>query len=149
MTKDHSDISDILEPQSTINVYPEEVRPVGETLIMSLQHVIAMFGATALAPILMGFDPNVSIFFSGVATLLFYIIVGGKVPSYLGSSFSFISIVIAVTGYSGIGPNTNISFALSGIIAAGIFYAFVGLVVMLTGYKWINWLLPDVVTGTK
>ena len=57
-----------------------------------------MFGATVLAPILMGFDPNVSILFSGVATLIFFVVTGGRVPSYLGSSFAFIGPVLAATG---------------------------------------------------
>ena len=57
-----------------------------------------MFGATVLAPILMGFDPNVAILFSGIATLIFFVVTGGRVPSYLGSSFAFIGPVLAATG---------------------------------------------------
>ena len=71
---------------------------------MGVQHVIAMFGATVLAPILMGFDPNIAILMSGVGTLIFFFITGGKVPSYLGSSFAFIGVVIAATAYAGKGP---------------------------------------------
>ena len=56
-----------------------------------------MFGATVLAPILMGFDPNIAILMSGIGTLVFFLITGGKVPSYLGSSFAFIGVVIAAT----------------------------------------------------
>ena len=59
-----------------------------------------MFGATVLAPLLMGFDPNVAILFSGIGTLIFFVAVGGRVPSYLGSSFAFIAVVIAATGYA-------------------------------------------------
>lgn len=59
-------------------IYPESMLPPGRTVLIGMQHVIAMFGATALAPILMGFDPNVSIFFSGIGTLLFFIIVGQR-----------------------------------------------------------------------
>jgi xanthine/uracil permease len=72
-----------------------------------VQHVIAMFGATVLAPILMGFDPNIAVLMSGVGTLLFYIVTGGRVPSYLGSSFAFIGVVIAATGYAGKGLTLN------------------------------------------
>src|SRR5207249_1061578 len=89
-------------------ILPEERLPLGQTLIVGLQHVVAMFGATVLAPLLMGFDPNVSILFSGAGTLIFFLLVGGRVPSYLGSSFSFIAVVIAATGYAGQGPNPNI-----------------------------------------
>ena len=60
------------------------------TTVMGVQHVIAMFGATVLAPLLMGFDPNIAILMSGIGTLIFFVITGGKVPSYLGSSFAFI-----------------------------------------------------------
>ncbi|MEI7866532.1 MAG: solute carrier family 23 protein [Candidatus Methylumidiphilus sp.] len=129
-------------------IYPETVLPLGENLIAGFQHVIAMFGSTALAPILMGFDPNVSVFFSGIATLIFFVVVGGKVPSYLGSSFSFISIIIGVTGYSGIPPNNNISIALGGIIATGVLYSIVGLFIIWVGHKWIESFMPPVITGT-
>ena len=91
---------------------PDEQLPAGLTLVAGLQHVVAMFGATALAPLLMGFDPNVSILFSGLATLLFLAIVGGKVPSYLGSSFAFIGPVLVATGATA-GSSTRTSPAHS------------------------------------
>jgi len=100
-----------------------------------------------LAPLLMGFDPNVAILFSGIGTLIFFIAVGGHVPSYLGSSFSFIAVVIAATGYAGSGPNVNLPVALGGIVACGALYAAIGLVVMKIGYAWIERLMPPVVTG--
>ena len=128
-------------------VMPDERLPTGQTIIAGLQHVVAMFGATVLAPILMGFDPNVAIFFSGIGTLIFFAVVGGRVPSYLGSSFSFIAVVIAATAYAGSGPNANIGVALGGIVAAGAVYAVIGLVVMQAGYAWIEKLMPPVVTG--
>ena len=65
---------------------------IPQTAAMGVQHVIAMFGATVLAPLLMGFDPNVAILMSGVGTLIFFVVVGGRVPSYLGSSFAFIGL---------------------------------------------------------
>ena len=128
-------------------VAPDERLPAGQTVVMGLQHVVAMFGATVLAPLLMGFDPNVAILFSGIGTLLFFAAVGGRVPSYLGWSFSFIAVVIAATGYAGSGPNANIAVALGGIVAAGVAYAIVGLVVMKVGYAWIETLMPPVVPG--
>jgi putative pyrimidine permease RutG len=87
---------------------PDERLPWPQTAVMGVQHVIAMFGATVLAPILMGFDPNVAILMSGIGTLIFFLVTGGKVPSYLGSSFAFIGVVIAATAYAGPGPNPNI-----------------------------------------
>jgi len=128
-------------------IAPDERLPLGATLALGVQHVVAMFGATVLAPLLMGFDPNVAILFSGVGTLIFFVAVGGRVPSYLGSSFSFIAVVIAATGYGGSGPNANLPLALGGIIAAGALYAAIGLVVMKAGYAWIERLMPPVVTG--
>ena len=83
-------------------IYPEDKLPLVPSVLSAMQHVLAMFGATVLGPLLMGFNPNTAILFSGVATLLFYVIVGGKIPSYLGSSFSFIAAVIAATSYSGL-----------------------------------------------
>ena len=114
---------------------------------MGLQHVVAMFGATVLAPLLMGFDPNIAILMSGVGTLLFFLVVRGRVPSYLGSSFAFISVVIAATGYAGVGPNGNLPVALGGIIACGVVYVLIGLLVNAVGTGWIERLMPPVVTG--
>ena len=69
-------------------VAPDERLPTGQTVAMGVQHVVAMFGSTILAPILMGFDPNMAVLMSGIGTLIFFAIVGGRVPSYLGSSFA-------------------------------------------------------------
>ncbi|MCA0424808.1 MAG: NCS2 family nucleobase:cation symporter [Proteobacteria bacterium] len=128
-------------------VMPDEKLPAAQTLIAGLQHVVAMFGATVLAPILMGFDPNVAIFFSGIATLLFFVMTGGRLPSYLGSSFAFIGVVLAASGFKGGGPNPNIAVALGGIIFCGFVYALIGLIVQSIGTRWIEKLLPPVVTG--
>ena len=84
---------------------------------------------------------------SGVGTLLFFALVGGRVPSYLGSSFAFIGLVIAVTGYSGSGPNPNIPVALGGIVACGVVYVALGAIVSAVGTRWIEALMPPVVTG--
>ena len=127
---------------------PDERLPWGQTALMGVQHVIAMFGATVLAPILMGFDPNLAILMSGIGTLIFFLITGGKVPSYLGSSFAFIGVVIAATAYAGKGPNTNIGLALGGIIACGLVYLLIGLLVQAIGTGWIERFMPPVVTGS-
>ena len=126
---------------------PDERLPWPQTAAMGVQHVIAMFGATVLAPILMGFDPNLAIFMSGIGTLIFYFVTGGQVPSYLGSSFAFIGVVIAATGYAGQGPNANIGVALGGIIFCGLLYALIGAIVQAVGTGWIERLMPPVVTG--
>jgi putative pyrimidine permease RutG len=123
-------------------IAPDERLPWGGTVVMGAQHVMAMFGATVLAPVLMGFDPNLSIFFSGVGTLIFFAITGGRVPSYLGSSFAFIGPVLAVTAAGG-----SVAQALGGIVAAGFVYALIGLLVHLSGAGWIDRLMPPLVTG--
>lgn len=139
------------KPSATLQsggvIGPDERLPWPSTTVMGVQHLIAMFGATVLAPILMGFDPNVAILMSGVGTLIFFLITGGKVPSYLGSSFAFIGVVIAASGYTGPGPNANIGVALGGIIACGVVYTLIGVLVQAIGTLWIEKLMPPVVTG--
>ncbi|MBR8348221.1 solute carrier family 23 protein [Burkholderia ambifaria] len=128
-------------------VGPDERLTWPQMVAMGVQHVVAMFGSTVLAPLLMGFDPNLCIFMSGIGTLLFFVLVGGRVPSYLGSSFAFIGLVIAVTGYGGSGPNPNIAVALGGIVACGVVYVALGALVQAIGTRWIETLMPPVVTG--
>lgn len=128
-------------------VAPDETLPFGQTVIMGFQHAVAMFGATVLMPLLMGLDPNLSILMSGVGTLLFFVITGGRVPSYLGSSAAFVGVVIAVTGFTGQGLNPNLGVALGGIIACGLIYTLIGVVVMKAGTRWIEKMMPPVVTG--
>jgi putative pyrimidine permease RutG len=128
-------------------IMPDERLPWGQTIVSGLQHSVAMAGATIIAPLLMGFDPNLALLFSGVGTLIFFVVVGGRVPSYLGSSFSFIAVVIAASGYSGQGPNPGIDVALGGIVAAGVLYGIIALIVMVIGIAWVEHLMPPVVTG--
>lgn len=134
-------------------VAPDERLSWPKNIAMGAQHVVAMFGSTVLAPLLMGFDPNVAILMSGIGTLIFFLFVGGRVPSYLGSSFAFIGGVVAVTGYAGGGANPNIGVALGAIIACGLAYTLIGLVVWAIGARsgggagWIEALMPPVVTG--
>ncbi|MCC3308431.1 solute carrier family 23 protein [Psychrobacter sanguinis] len=124
-----------------------EYLPPGKSVMLGVQHTFAMFGATVLAPLLMGFDVNLAILMSGICTILFFIITGGRMPSYLGSSFAFIGPVIAATAYAGSGPNTNLNVALGAIMVCGIIYALVGLLVMKVGTNWIEKLMPPIVTG--
>ncbi|WP_353151774.1 solute carrier family 23 protein [Pollutimonas bauzanensis] len=134
-------------------VQPDECLSWPQNIAMGAQHVVAMFGSTILAPLLMGFDANVAILMSGVGTLVFFLFVGGRVPSYLGSSFAFIGGVIAVTGYAGAGANANIGVALGAIIACGLVYTLIGLLVWWMNARsggaaeWINRWMPPVVTG--
>ncbi|MPW45382.1 solute carrier family 23 protein [Acinetobacter guerrae] len=129
-------------------VATDEYLPPAQSAVLGIQHAFAMFGSTVLAPLLMGFNPNLAILMSGICTILFFLMTGGRVPSYLGSSFAFIGVVAAATGHiTGSGANPNISVALGGIVACGVIYAIIGFMVMLTGTRWIEKLMPPVVTG--
>src|SRR3989442_7267015 len=109
-------------------IAPDERPPWGQSIFLGLQHVLAMFGATVLAPIIMGFDPNTAIFFSGIGTIIFFLVVGGRVPSYLGSSFSLFAAIIPATAYSGKGLTQRIDVALGGFTIAAEVYAIIGLI---------------------
>lgn len=124
--------------------YPEDRIPFARLVPMGLQHVVAMFGATVLAPLLMGFNPQVALFFSGIGTLLFIVVTGFKVPSYLGSSFAFIGPVLAVTG----GDASKVPLALCGVVGAGILYSIAAVITIRWGSAWIDRLMPPVVTGS-
>ncbi|MEU4576441.1 MULTISPECIES: solute carrier family 23 protein [Nonomuraea] len=111
------------------------------------QHVVAMFGATFVFPLVMGLDPNVAIMMSGVATILFLLIVKGKVPSYLGTSASFVGGVLAVRALFG-GDTAGADAIVTGaILVAGLVLALVGLAVHFLGVRVINRVFPPVVTG--
>ena len=88
--------------------------PVARAIPLGIQHVMSMFGATVLVPILTGLSPSLAIMCSGIGTILYLLITRGKIPSYLGSSFAFISPILVVSAASGLDA------ALSGIVAAGI-----------------------------
>jgi len=112
------------------------------TIGVGIQHIAAMFGATFLVPIITGFSPSTTLFFSGVGTLIFLTLTKNKVPSYLGSSFAFLAPIAAAMTSGGM------AVALGGVVATGIILAVVGLAVNAVGIDWINWLLPPVVTGS-
>src|SRR5256885_12359905 len=123
-------------------VYPEDRLPWPQTILLGVQHVMAMFGATVLVPLILGFNPNTVIFFSGVATLIFLVVTGRKVPSYLGSSFSFLGAVLAIQG----GSTSHHDLAYGGVvIARGVYFLIRGGVPLL-GVHAIRLLLPPGVT---
>ena len=128
-------------------VAPDERLGWGKMFGLGAQHVVAMFGATFLVPLITGFPIPATLFFSGVGTLLFLLITGNKLPSYLGSSFAFISPVLAST-IVGADGTKDIGKALFGIMLTGILLAIVGAAVHLAGSHWIDVLMPPVMTGT-
>jgi NCS2 family nucleobase:cation symporter-2 len=122
-------------------VKPDERLAWPATIGLGLQHVVAMFGATFLVPLITGFPPTTTLFFSGVGTILFLLITRNRLPSYLGSSFAFLAPIGAATASEGQGG------ALFGIVAVGVMLALVGLLVTFTGTGWIDVLMPPVVAG--
>lgn len=123
-------------------VLPHQRLSWGRTTGIGFQHVVAMFGATFLVPLLTGFPPNTTLFFTAIGTVLFFLVTAGKIPSYLGSSFALIAPILAVS--STLGP----SYALGGIVVTGAALALVGIIVHFAGAHWINIVMPPVVTGT-
>ncbi len=111
------------------------------TIGLGLQHVLAMFGATFLVPLLTGFPPTTTVLFSGLGTILFLLITRNRLPSYLGSSFAFIAPITAASTGGGTGA------ALFGVVVVGVLLALVGLLVTRTGTGWIDALMPPVVAG--
>ncbi|MCE5191460.1 MAG: NCS2 family nucleobase:cation symporter [Actinomycetia bacterium] len=130
-------------------IQTDEVLPFAQALPLALQHLMAMFGATVLVPILTGLDPGVGLMTSGIGTLLYLICTRNKIPSYLGSSFAFIAPLIAVSGgAAAIQAGTgHLPEALGGLVAAGVVYMIVAGFVKFFGTAWINKLLPPALVG--
>lgn len=113
----------------------------GQWVGLSLQHMFSMFGSTVLVPILVGLNPGIALFSSGVGTLMYLLITRHKIPAYMGSSFSFIVPMMALmksTGYPGIAQGT---------IAVGCVYLLVSLIATMIGSDWIDRVLPPIVVG--
>ena len=117
--------------------------PLAKGLLLSLQHVFAMFGATILVPLILGMPVSVALFASGLGTLIYMVATQFKVPVYLGSSFAFISAMAFAMKQM----NGDVSAAQSGVVLVGLVYVVVAFVVKLIGTKWIDRLLPPIVIG--
>lgn len=111
--------------------------------ILALQHLIAMFGATVLVPILTGFDPSIALFTAGVGTLIFHLVTAGKVPAFLGSSFAFIPIILTVKEVY----NGDLAYAQGGIMMAGLIYVILSFLVKTIGLDRIKKCLPPYIVG--
>lgn len=110
--------------------------------ILALQHLVAMFGATVLVPILTGLDPSVALFTAGCGTLIFHLCTKGKVPVFLGSSFAFIPVIKVVRDSYG-----DLSYAQGGMFVAGLIYVIVSLIIKKVGVGKIKAILPAQVVG--
>jgi NCS2 family nucleobase:cation symporter-2 len=129
-------------------VAPGERLNWGATVAIGAQHVVAMFGATFLVPVLTGFPVSTTLLFSGIGTLLFLLITRNRLPSYLGSSFAFIAPITAINAGKALETPLQISQALLGVVAAGVLLAVIGFVVQAVGTRWIEKLMPPVVAGS-
>ena len=133
---------DVVDPAPGEAVGPQQRLAWGKTIGLGAQHVVAMFGATFVFPLVMGLDANLAIMFSGICTILFLLIVANRVPSYLGTSASFVGGVAAIRAQGG-----DSSEVTGAIMVAGVVLALVGLFVHFGGSRLIHRILPPAVTG--
>lgn len=120
--------------------------PIGSSVMLSLQHLFAMFGSTVLVPNLLGVDPAICLLMNGIGTLLYLWICKGKIPAYLGSSFAFIAPAGAIIGDQASGGGSYAA-ALGGFIIAGVIFSLVALIVQVAGTGWINVVFPPAAMG--
>ena len=133
---------EVVDPEPGVAVAPHQRLPWGKTIGLGAQHVVAMFGATFVFPLVMGLDANLAIMFSGLCTILFLLVCSNKVPSYLGTSASFVASVGAIRAQGG--DSADVTGA---IMVAGIVLALVGVLVHFAGARLIHRILPPAVTG--
>src|SRR5215204_3201774 len=133
---------EVVDPAPGEPVAPHQRLAWGKTVGIGAQHVVAMFGATFVFPLIMGLNPQLAIMMSGIATILFLLIVQGKVPSYLGTSASFVGGVFAIRAQGG-----DSADVVGSILIAGVVLALVGLLIHFAGLGLINKVLPPAVTG--
>lgn len=115
---------------------------VGRAIPLGVQHMMSMFGSTVLVPLLTGLHPSLAIMCSGIGTICYLLVTRNKIPSYLGSSFAFISPIIAV------GATRGLDAALSGVVVAGIVFLLVAGLIKLIGTGWMNRILPPVLVAS-
>ena len=134
-----------MKQESTVDLLLDvDQRPsFGKGILLSFQHVFAMFGATILVPLILGMPVSVALFASGVGTLIYMISTGFKVPVYLGSSFAFITAMSLAIKEMG----DDVSAAQTGVILTGLVYVLVAASVRFAGTKWIDKLLPPIIIG--
>ena len=133
---------EVVDPGPGEAVAPHQRLAWGKTIGLGAQHVVAMFGATFVFPLVMGLDPNLAIMMSGIATIIFLLIVNGKIPSYLGTSASFVGGVVAIRAQGGDSHDV-----VGSILIAGVVLALVGVIIHFAGARVLHAVLPPAVTG--
>ncbi|PKM88595.1 MAG: uracil permease [Firmicutes bacterium HGW-Firmicutes-12] len=117
--------------------------PLTRAIPLGIQHLFAMTGATILVPILTGLSPGTALFCSGIGTIIFLLLTRSRIPAYLGSSFAFIG---ALTVF--VKDQQNLASAMTGVLSVGIAYILIYIILIIFGTKWINKLIPPVVSGS-
>ena len=130
--------------QTNEAIYDAKVLGTGKTLILGLQHLFAMFGATVLVPAITGLNVSTTLLFAGLGTLLFHLITGRKVPAFLGSSFAFLGAYGLVTAS---GQNIPLTYSGFGVAVAGLLYLVLALLFKVFGTKKVMKFFPPIVTG--
>ena len=138
---------EVVDPGPGEAVAPHQRLAWGKTIGLGAQHVVAMFGATFVFPLIMGLNANLAIMMSGIATVCFLLIVKGKVPSYLGTSASFVGAATAIYAYEGAGGPGGPADVTGAILVAGVVLALVGVIIHVLGAAVVHKVLPPVVTG--
>ena len=133
---------EVVDPAPGEPVAPHQRLAWGKTVGLGAQHVVAMFGATFVFPLVMGLDANLAIMFSGICTILFLLICANKVPSYLGTSASFVASVAAIRAQGGDSADVTGAIMVGGLVLAAI-----GLLVHFAGGAVVHKILPPAVTG--
>lgn len=116
---------------------------IARAIPLGIQHMMSMFGATVLVPFLTGLNPNLAIMCSGIGTIVYLLMTRNKIPSYLGSSFAFISPIIVATAATG-----SLNTALSGVVVAGLVFLTMAFIIKIAGTHWLDTLLPPVLVAS-
>lgn len=140
-----------MDENSNLIIGIREKPGIGKGIVLSFQHVFAMFGATVLVPILTGLPINTALLASGLGTLIYIICTGARVPVYLGSSFAYITAIVAALGLSADDPDfansANFAAAATALMCIGLVYVVVSFVIRFVGKEWLKKILPPIVIG--
>ena len=127
------------EPAQSDIIGVDDRVEVVRAIPLGIQHMMSMFGATVLVPVLTGLNPNIAIMCSGIGTIIYLLMTRNRIPSYLGSSFAFISPILVATAATG-----NVHTALSGVVCAGAVFLIIAAVIKFVGTTWLDTLFPPV-----
>ena len=140
-----------MSAERVVGYLPDETPQFWELIVFALQQIVVMFPATVLVALITGFHVSTTIFASGLATLVFILVTGRKIPLYYGSSFSYIAAIASIMGaeaFAGLSLNERISIAQFGIVMSGFVSIAAGMIIKRSGKEAIDRVLPPTVTGS-